>query len=288
MFTAVLLCVDPALGRLDYDSLSDQALMEMLIDGMRNRSKKGLKDESGNFLDVSEWDCIEFSDEGRVAKVDLVNFKFTEKQFPFQFIPPQAILFVAFDCNLHGTLDTAVIPENIVQFDISINNLHGPLNFKGFPRNLETLTIAENAFCGSLVLSDLPRSLIYFDAGSNKFSGEMPLNGLPPALVGLWAHDNSLTGSINIEKLPNSIETLDLNGNKFSGDSHMRSFPDSLRLVDITGNPLSGKVVLPKISGAMKFNLEIDNFSQAVDENGDQHYWHERIAHVQFRFRVQL
>ena len=35
-----LCCIDPALGRLDYDSLSDQALMEMLVDNLHPTQKK--------------------------------------------------------------------------------------------------------------------------------------------------------------------------------------------------------------------------------------------------------
>ena len=39
-----LMCVDPSLGRLDYDSLSDQALMETLVEGMNRTDKRRLQD----------------------------------------------------------------------------------------------------------------------------------------------------------------------------------------------------------------------------------------------------
>ena len=82
-----LMCVDPSLGRLDYESLSEQALMEMLTDGMDEGGKSGCKDDTGNFLDVCERrgvGCVN----SRVHSVTLYGKKFSEKQIPFTFLPP--------------------------------------------------------------------------------------------------------------------------------------------------------------------------------------------------------
>ena len=51
MFYLAVMAIDPALGRHDYHSLSDQALMEMVFDGMKAEKKQKLQDEHGNFLD---------------------------------------------------------------------------------------------------------------------------------------------------------------------------------------------------------------------------------------------
>ena len=50
----LLQSVDPALGRLDYDSLSDQALMEMLFGGLIDESKRRYQDKHRMLLDVCE------------------------------------------------------------------------------------------------------------------------------------------------------------------------------------------------------------------------------------------
>ena len=69
--TLQLLTIDPALGRLDYESLSDQALMEMLIDGMNAKDKAEYQDENGNCRDVGEWKGIALSND-RVTEVPIL------------------------------------------------------------------------------------------------------------------------------------------------------------------------------------------------------------------------
>ena len=65
-----LLSIDPALGRLDYDSLSDQARMEIFIDGLTEETKKHFQDPKGGFLDISEWSGVFVTDDGEVTDVD--------------------------------------------------------------------------------------------------------------------------------------------------------------------------------------------------------------------------
>ena len=56
VFLQTISTADPALGRLDYDSLSDQACMEMLIDGFSDTGKAlSYQDKNGAYFDVCEW-----------------------------------------------------------------------------------------------------------------------------------------------------------------------------------------------------------------------------------------
>ncbi|KNH04576.1 hypothetical protein XU18_4206 [Perkinsela sp. CCAP 1560/4] len=53
-FESVFLdAVDPSLGRLDYASLSQQALMEMVIDGIANKEK--ICGDANELKDIEEW-----------------------------------------------------------------------------------------------------------------------------------------------------------------------------------------------------------------------------------------
>ena len=45
---------DPSLGRLDYESMSQQALMEMVVGGLSEFNQRPLKDPDGNFLELSQ------------------------------------------------------------------------------------------------------------------------------------------------------------------------------------------------------------------------------------------
>ena len=66
----LLVSVDPSLGRLDYSLLSDQTLMEMLIESFDDETKKKYQDGQGMYLDICEWPKIKcdkqsFSNWGR-------------------------------------------------------------------------------------------------------------------------------------------------------------------------------------------------------------------------------
>ena len=65
---ASALTVDPSLGRLDCNSFSDQTLMEMLIDGLDEKSKQKYRDNKGTYLDVCEWSSVTCDEFKRVIK----------------------------------------------------------------------------------------------------------------------------------------------------------------------------------------------------------------------------
>ena len=184
----LILTIDPALGRLDYHSLSDQMLMEMLIDGMLEEYKKNFQDSRGNFIDVCEWKsnetltpCVRCTD-GRVRRVELSNITFAEIQFPFHFIPPLAEQFIVMNCNIHGTLETSHIPNDMLSFHVKYSCLYGSIHWGSFPRKLKFLQIGKNALSGSIILTDLPDALITLAAESNKFGGGIDLHHLPKGM----------------------------------------------------------------------------------------------------------
>ena len=64
-----LLAIDEALGRVDPMTLSDQAMMEILVDGLSEDSKVGFCTEQGQLKDVCEWTGVECTPEGKVSKI---------------------------------------------------------------------------------------------------------------------------------------------------------------------------------------------------------------------------
>ena len=67
----LFLTVDPSLGRLDYSLLSDQTLMEILIDGFDEKTKKRYQDERGMYLGVCEWPSIKCDCDDRVIEINI-------------------------------------------------------------------------------------------------------------------------------------------------------------------------------------------------------------------------
>ena len=233
MIRFAVLSIDPAIGRLDYDSLSDQALMEMLVTDMDPIEIETYQDDNGNFKDVCEWVGVKCSD-SRVTDVDLSNGHYPEVQFRFEFVPPLVVRFRAQRIHMCGTIDTSVLPLQLEILDVPENILGGTLSFKAFPRSLKEIYLFENCFIGSCVLEDLPEGLTVFCASRNGFSGELAFVSVPPKMTELYLDDNELTGSIMISCLSKSMMNIDLSDNAFSGDFCMLSFPESLRLIDVS------------------------------------------------------
>ena len=285
MLFLTLRLMDPALGRLDYASLSDQALMEMLIEPLEEEEKGlltyGRRFSTLHLIDVCEWNCIE-CENSRVTKVLFSGFNFSKKRVPFEFIPPLVREFNFSECQVHGTLDTSHLPRTLEGFDIYTNEMEGSLNFKGFPRKLRLIDISENYFSGICALSDLPDSLVDFIAHQNKFSGEITLNALPTALRWLMLSKNLLEGPIHIETLPNNIESIDLSENAFSGRLRMMSFPPSLEKINLEKNALDGTAVLLNSEKKRHLSIINENITMIIDEKGNAHPWQAEILERNF------
>ena len=278
--SVISLAIDPALGRLDYSSLSDQALMEIIVDGIPASERDDFEDEHGGLTDACEWDCVTCVDE-RVTEISFVCYEFEKAQFPFDFIPPLASIVIVEECAIKGSLDTAVLPHQLIQLNVGINALHGTIAFSTFPQGLMRLKINVNTFEGNCVLEELPATLMYFDASENKFTGEISLNNLPHALHELNLAGNALTGSLRIESLPSSILTLWLASNYFSGEFMLLVCPRYLHRVNISKNDFSGTMVLLqsiKVPGFYSIGNEI---AAVVDEHDEKHPWEQRILKEQ-------
>ena len=50
----IFLTVDSSLGKVDYNSFSDQTLMEILFNGFDDETKKKYQNNDGTYLDVCE------------------------------------------------------------------------------------------------------------------------------------------------------------------------------------------------------------------------------------------
>ena len=271
MLEMLLLCtVDEALGRLDYDSLSDQMLMEMLIENMEEGLKGPFQDENGNYKDIIDWLGISCT-EGRVTEIHIYHSHFNEVQFPFEFIPPLVTWFTFTNSNLHGTINPKSLPSHLTLFQVSLNNLTGSILLKDFPRGLKTLEAIKNQLSGSLILSDLPDALIGFDVSENLFSGGISFDRLPPALEYLHVDANRLTGSISISHLPESMKTMMLSENAFAGDVCLLGLDFGRTVLNVECNEWSGTLVLPGAATAMPLELHCDFITAVVDAEGNRH-----------------
>ncbi|KNH04620.1 hypothetical protein XU18_4188 [Perkinsela sp. CCAP 1560/4] len=134
---------DSSLGRVDYNSLPQQALMEMVIDGITNKVKIcGDIDEP---RDIEEWKRVEIED-GEVTEIDWYQF------------------------DIEGSLHLEWLPSSVRKFEATSNRLTGTLDLASLPTSMEWLDLAHNAFTGSIGLEALPERMEYLNVSNNELS----------------------------------------------------------------------------------------------------------------------
>ncbi|KNH04690.1 hypothetical protein XU18_4128 [Perkinsela sp. CCAP 1560/4] len=111
--------VDPSLGRVDRESLPQQAFMEMVIDGIMNKQK--ICGDANEPKDSEEWIGVTVEDE------EVVSIRW--RQF-----------------KLEGSLHLEWLPSSVMEFDATDNNLTGSLDWASLPTSLKKLNLAGNQF----------------------------------------------------------------------------------------------------------------------------------------------
>ena len=217
-----LICTDfPSLGRVGYESMTEQTLMELLVGGVS--ILHNIQDEQGDFLDVNTWPGVKTNDIGNVVEVRFpptIRFNALEGghgQFvSFYAIGPEGSMDLSwiprftkrFDISqvaLQGTVNTAALPRQLEIFDISRNKFSGMFSIPGLPSTLQIISIAFNSFIGSLDVTKLPQGLCSWNAESNYFQGTIDLSRLPPYLTVFNMSHTEISGTIDLRNIPSSI-----------------------------------------------------------------------------------
>ena len=172
------------IGRVDFASLSDQTLMEMLVEGFSEEIETKFQDEHGIFKDVCSWGGVKCDDEDNVTSITLIA---QNAPISLEYIPPNVKRFEMYTADLTGTLETSGLPRHLKHFAIGGNGFTGTVNFPEFPGDLRVISLYSNEFSGSAILDALPRSLRVLIFRRNNFSGSLCLTNLPPNLKHLDA-----------------------------------------------------------------------------------------------------
>ena len=268
---------DHALGRLDYDGLSEQGRMEILIDGACPEFKAIVSDENMAFKDVAEWPGVTSNADGHITEIeiDYEIYEAMDGTAHLDFLPPNLTNCDMAQMKARGTLETAKLPQNLIKFAIDLNYFHGVVDFSALPKNIELFNIAYNNFSGSCDLTKLPETLKHILLSSNRFSGEVNLTNLPPQMEIIFLSSNNFTGELCLDYLPETLEELFLHKNKFSGKFQLLQPPQALQELDAHGNSFAETAVLSSAVGdigrMINVTLYACNIERIVDENGEAH-----------------
>ena len=217
----IFLSVDPSLGRLDYSLLSDQTLMEMIIEGFDDETKKKYQDNDGMYLDICEWPKITCDEDESVIAIDIDTSRVTGS-IEICYVPPKVqLLWISpwstevHNRELTGLVDLTNLPDGMSVFIFEKNRLTGEINLTHLPDGMENLCLANNQISGTLDLTHLPDGMKLLLLASNQLTGEIDLTHLPDGMEYLYLHNNQLSGPLVIQKIPPKMKMIDLEENHF-------------------------------------------------------------------------
>ena len=228
MYKAIFIqTADGHLGRVDITSLSDQTLMEILVDGLSEAEKQKFKDKNEIFADVCDWEGVECDDTESVTSVVKIA---RDGSISLEYMPPKLKNFQMYMAGLTGTLETSVLPKSLEDLQIGYNKFYGSVDFASLPGNLQILSMYSNKFAGSVMLKKLPLSLEKLVIDDNDFNGSLCLENLPPKIVYLNASSNAFTGDFVLQSVPNKQITISAVRNSFSATAVVAKHIYRLRL----------------------------------------------------------
>ena len=197
-YTIFLFASDSShLGRLDYTSLSTQALMEIFIEGIENREVICRSAEEP--ADFDKWKGFWYSEDQPADGA--------EKQFESSWV----------DLALVGTIDLQWLPPTVLSLDIDDNQLSGSLNLTALPPSIQVLDCRNNAFSKEIDLCHLPAEIELLDLSVNQLSGSLNLEKLPTSMEELLLNANRFTGTVCLRHLPPNLVDLSVSENELSG-----------------------------------------------------------------------
>ena len=214
----LFLSVDPSLGRLDYSLLSDQALMEIFMEGFGDDIKNRYKDIHGMYRDVCEWLGIQCNDDQRITQIGIIS-KCVSGSLELCYLPPKVNLLGICswgESKLTGSVGLTQLPEEMTELFLEENQLTGEIDLTHLPKGMRKLSLEKNQLTGEINLAHLPDGMNALDLSSNQLFGEIDLTHLPVGMDELFLNNNLLTGSLVIKKLPQGMKMINVRGNQFN------------------------------------------------------------------------
>ena len=275
---------------LDYISISDQDMMELVIADLSEESKRLFQNSKGGYRYACDWTTE--SDENEYCEIScdeagrVTGFvhKVRAGMYNLRALPLRIRVFRILhgietiewrgiapkqNVNVTGTLDTSALPLTLQVFDISENAFEGQVDFEWLPQGLNDFMISRNNFLGSCNLKSLPKALLRCFLERNAFTGSISLDSLPLGLTHLRLHENNFQGTLNFNNLPDSLRHLNVGGNGFTGSFLLdkRSAPIILLARDVQ---MSGTAIIVD-NDDVRVDLKCEHISVVHDENGSTH-----------------
>ena len=289
LFSADTTPVDSAsLSRLEPLLLSDQALMEIVVEGLTDKFKGRFQDANGEYKDVSAWKELKCDEDGNVTEV---KFSFVEGTLYLDFVPPHVRNLLISSEDLHGTLDTARLPQDLEVLNINYSCMSGSVDFTQLPPRLVDVCFMSCQFSGDCDLTALPPGLVKLFISNIPFSGTVDVIKLPQTLKDLRVFGTKISGDITLSTLPAGLESMWLHNNNLTGLVRILQVPQSLAIIRLDRNAFYGvATVSSKIQNDAKspdLYLFGNTLDSVVDESGHPHRAMGKFMHEDEELRTE-
>mmetsp|Transcript_3950 Transcript_3950/g.6001 ORF Transcript_3950/g.6001 Transcript_3950/m.6001 type:complete len:300 (-) Transcript_3950:84-983(-) len=245
MIIVLIFCPDTPLGRLDYASLSQKALVEMAIQKITNRQK--LCGSKKHPKDIAKWKGVKMNGNDEVKSISWSRDNWVPLfgTLRLEWLPSTIthVEVVSFR-GLRGTIDMSKLPESLLELTIIYCAFTGEIDFRKLAPPIELVSLEVNDLSGTLDLEHLPETIKDIAVDRNNFSGTINLTKLPASITRLSVQQNQLTGQVDLTRLPPMLEELQLSNNKFVGKPDFTQLPESLHTLLLSATDLEGTIFL--------------------------------------------
>mmetsp|Transcript_33726 Transcript_33726/g.52746 ORF Transcript_33726/g.52746 Transcript_33726/m.52746 type:complete len:262 (-) Transcript_33726:31-816(-) len=238
-----LRCVDPALGKVDKASLSQEVLMELFIGDIEYTA-----DIVGNATypaPMNQWKGVVLNSSEEVISIDWWAMNLHGK-IPWEWIPVTVTRICINKNHLSGTLNLTVLPDGFRSLEVASNDFSGSIDLCHLPATMVTLMLYNNRLRGTVNLENLPSSMKLVVLKLNRFVGELCFTKLPENLRVLDVAENKFSGVVDLTSLPCEMTQIVLHNNDFSGETDFSKLPETLTFIDISFTNLSGEILPEK------------------------------------------
>uniref|UniRef100_A0A7S4KSB0 Leucine-rich repeat protein n=1 Tax=Paramoeba aestuarina TaxID=180227 RepID=A0A7S4KSB0_9EUKA len=192
---------DPSLGKIDKTTMSQQTLMELLIDGITNKAIIcGSAEDPWN---IANWEGISLNHSGEVTRIEWSWYD-PDGSLALEWLPSTVEKFEVFHSIfsatwLTGTINLTSLPDLMESLSLYGSNLTGEVALRSLPSKMEILDLRNNKFFGAVDLRSLPSTLDTLRLSRNDFEGVTDFSRLPTALVMLDISNTRLEGVIEVD-----------------------------------------------------------------------------------------
>ena len=264
----LLTLIDPsALGRLDYATMSQQALMETAVSQADDPKIEAFCDKKGNFLDVQDWRGVTCDSEGNVVGISW-NSRIA---VCLSWLPATVQTVFMNSGSLFGVhrivLQFGALPRDLHIIDLRHVRVSNEVSFDTLPQEIEEIIMIATDAKGEIKLESIPETLRRIQIRSHELS-LIDLKCSAKGLTDIEVSSGTLHGSLNFRESPPSLIYLNLESNELEGTLSFEGAAQSLKRISLHRNTFQGTLRLQFLPRALiEINIAQSSFTEVLLES---------------------